>query len=112
MEKNPICPKCHSEHSYNDGVLWVCPECFHEWDPKRMTEEESSQFLDAYGNPLQDGDTVTIIKDLKAGKSVLKSGTKVKNIKLLDEPVNNHDISCKIDGFGAMYLKCSVVKKA
>ena len=110
-----ICPKCNSPYAYPDGFLWNCPECGHEWSPEQASEapaEEGPKFIDANGTPLADGDTVTTIKDLKAGKDTMKLGTKVKNIKLLDDPVNGHDISCKIPGFGAMYLKCSVVKKA
>lgn len=110
-----VCPKCNSPYAYTDGLLWICPECAHEWTLDQASEtplEDTPQFIDANGNPLQDGDTVTTIKDLKAGKDTMKLGTKVKNIKLLDIPVNGHDISCKIPGFGAMYLKCSVVKKA
>lgn len=93
----------------------MCPECFHEWSLEALDEEseqEAPKFLDSNGAQLQDGDSVTVVKDLKAGKSVIKSGTKVRNIRLLDDPVNGHDISCKIDGHGSMYLKCSVVKKA
>ncbi len=109
------CPKCNSPYPYPDGLLWICPECGHEWAPDQASDapsEDAPRFLDANGTPLKDGDTVTTIKDLKAGKDTMKLGTKVKNIKLLDAPVNGHDISCKIPGFGAMYLKCSVVKKA
>jgi protein PhnA len=107
------CPKCNSPYGYPDGQLWICPECFHEWSGNdEVTTDETPQFIDANGNPLQDGDSVTVIKDLKAGKDTIKSGTKVKNIRLLDEPVNGHDISCKVPGHGSMYLKCSVVKKA
>lgn len=108
------CPKCNSPYGYNDGTLWVCPECFHEWNLESNEEETQAEekFLDANGVQLQNGDTVTVIRDLKAGKSTIKSGTKVKNIRLLEDPVNDHDISCKIDGHGSMYLKCSVVKKA
>ena len=114
VEEN-MCPKCNSPYAYPDGLLWICPECAHEWVPDQTPKtpsEDTPRFLDAYGNPLQDGDTVTTIKDLKAGKDTIKLGTRVKNIKLLDSPVNDHDISCKVPGFGAMYLKCSVVKKA
>ncbi|WP_028581213.1 zinc ribbon domain-containing protein YjdM [Desulfogranum japonicum] len=113
-EKN-TCPKCHSPYVYPDGHLWICPECSHEWSADQEAADSSgepAQFVDANGTPLQDGDSVTIIKNLKAGKETIKSGTKVKNIKLLTEPVNGHDISCKIAGHGSMYLKCSVVKKA
>jgi protein PhnA len=88
------------------------PECFHEWNDNEPIQAEAAKFLDANGVELQDGDTVKVIKDLKAGKETIKSGTKVKNIKLLEEPVNDHDISCKIPGVGSLYLKCSVVKKA
>lgn len=107
------CPKCSSPYGYPDANLWVCPECFHEWSLEAATnDEESGKFLDANGNELKDGDSVTTIKDLKAGKGTIKSGTKVKNIRLLDDPVNGHDIACKVDGHGSMFLKCSVVKKA
>lgn len=109
------CPKCSSPYAYPDGQLWICPECAHEWIVNQVDNngpEDSSGFVDANGTELQNGDSVTIIKDLKAGKDTIKSGTKVKNIRLLSEPVNGHDISCKIVGYGPMYLKCSVVKKA
>lgn len=114
-DENQICPKCESPYGYSDGQLWTCPECFHEWtltEATGETEEAAPQFLDVNGVQLQNGDSVTVVKDLKAGGSTIKSGTKVKNIRLLDDPVNGHDISCKIDGMGSMYLKCSVVKKA
>lgn len=113
MENLP-CPKCNSPYGYPDGSLWVCPECFHEWSVSAdaQTEDDNNTFKDVNGNPLQDGDSVTVVKDLKAGKDTIKSGTKVKGIRLLAEPVNGHDISCKIPGHGAVYLKCSVVKKA
>jgi protein PhnA len=113
--ENTLCPKCNSTYAYHDGSLWNCPECFHEWTQDEVitdSSEANSSFIDANGNVLQDGDRVTIIKNLKAGKDTIKTGTKVKNIKLLDEPVNGHDISCKIPGHGSMYLKCSVVKKS
>ena len=106
------CPKCNSPYGYRDGSLWVCPECFHEWTLDVVAEDQAPKFVDVNGVELQNGDSVITAKDLKAGKSTIKSGTKVKNIRLLDEPVNGHDISCKIDGHGAMFLKCSVVKKA
>jgi protein PhnA len=112
-DESQPCPKCESPYGYPDGQLWVCPECFHEWSLEvAVAEDVAPKFLDANGNQLIDGDTVTVIRDLKAGKGTIKSGTKVKSIRLLDEPVNDHDISCKVDGHGAMYLKCSVVKKA
>lgn len=113
MSDSKTCNNCSSPYGYFDGNLWVCPECFHEWtDESSNSTENVEQFLDANGKKLKDGDSVTVIKDLKAGKETIKSGTKVKNIKLLTEPVNGHDISCKIAGIGDLYLKCSVVKKA
>ncbi len=114
-ETSPICPQCESTNSYEDGNVWICAECFHEWTVKVGNKDDSSNvasgFKDANGVPLENGDTVATIKDLKAGKDTLKSGTKVKNIRLLDEPFDGHDIACKIPGHGSMYLKCSVVKK-
>jgi len=111
-----ICPKCSSPYPYSEGQLWICPECFHEWNLTEVSAEndspESQQFVDVNGVPLKNGDSVVVAKDLKVGKSTIKSGTKVKNIRLLDEPVNDHDISCKVDGHGSLYLKCSVVKKS
>jgi protein PhnA len=111
------CPKCNSENIYQDGNLWVCPECSHEWSAlttAAVAEEKpvDTAIRDANGNVLQDGDTVTVIKDLKikGSSDVLKVGTKVKNIKLT-ESADGHDISCKIEGFGSMNLKSSVVKK-
>jgi len=107
----PNCPKCNSEYTYEDGNVFICPECAHEWTENDHTEEEGLVVKDAYGNLLQDGDTVTIIKDLKikGSSSTLKIGTKVKNIKLVE---GDHNIDCKIDGFGAMKLKSEFVKKA
>ena len=109
MSSLPNCPKCNSEYTYEDGVLLVCPECAHEWVPNQETEEEAT-IKDAHGNILNDGDTVTVIKDLKVkgSSSVIKQGTKVKNIRLID---GDHNIDCKIDGFGAMKLKSEFVKK-
>ena len=109
----PNCPKCNSEYTYEDGSLLVCPECAYEWS-QEASNEEASVIKDANGNVLNDGDTVTIIKDLKVkgATSALKQGTKVKNIRLLYDVTDGHDIDCKIDGFGAMKLKSSVVKKA
>jgi protein PhnA len=109
------CPKCSSPYAYPDGHLMICPECSHEWSQEAAVSgspEDSAQFVDVNGVVLENGDTVTVVKDLKAGKDTIKSGTKVKGIRLLDEPVNGHDISCKIPGVGSMYLKCSVVRKA
>lgn len=111
MDQLPNCPKCNSEYTYEDGNLLVCPECAYEWNPEEVAEEEASNVVkDANGNILQDGDTVTVIKDLKIkGTSlVVKVGTKVKNIRLTD---GDHNIDCKIDGIGAMGLKSEFVKK-
>lgn len=112
---NPIpkCKKCNSEFTYEDGTMIICPECTYEW-PKESTEntEESTPIVkDANGNLLQNGDTITVIKDLKIkGTSlVLKVGTKVKNIKLVE---GDHDIDCKVDGIGPMKLKSEFVKKS
>jgi protein PhnA len=111
-DESQTCPKCQSPYGYPDGQLWVCPECFHEWSLDAAAEEEGPKFVDINGAELKDGDSVTVVKDLKAGKSTIKVGSKAKGIRLLDEPVNGHEISCKIDGHGQVYLKCSVVKKA
>jgi protein PhnA len=112
MSKLPNCPKCNSEYTYEDRSLFVCPECAHEWTLNSETENSENQNMitDANGNVLNDGDNVTVIKDLKVkgSSSVLKIGTKVKNIRLVD---GDHDIECKIDGFGAMKLKSEFVKK-
>lgn len=111
MENLPNCPKCNSEYTYEDGNLFVCPECAHEWTQAEADKAaEEGIVRDANGNVLQDGDSVTVIKDLKVkgSSSVVKIGTKVKNIKLVD---GDHDIDCKIDGFGAMSLKSQYVKK-
>lgn len=109
------CPKCSSPYGYQDRTLWVCPECAHEWSlavaASEVAAEVGAKFRDANGVELQDGDTVRVVKDLKVGGDTLKSGTKVKGIRLLDEPVNDHDISCRVEGFGSIYLKCSVVRK-
>ena len=113
MSNLPNCPKCNSEYTYEDGSLFVCPECAHEW-ALTSESEESNVIKDANGNVLNDGDSVTVIKDLKVkgSSSSIKIGTKVKNIRLIPDAADGHDIECKIDGFGAMKLKSSVVKKA
>ncbi len=111
MSDLPNCPQCQSTYTYEDANLFVCPECGHEWSASGdQTGAEDAQIKDANGNLLQDGDTVTVIKDLKVKGSslVVKVGTKVKNIRLVD---GDHDIDCKIDGIGAMKLKSEFVKK-
>ena len=114
MENLPNCPKCNSEYTYEDGTLLVCPECSHEWALGLGAEEDSNIIKDVNGNVLNDGDSVTVIRDLKVkgSSSSIKIGTKVKNIRLIHDSSDGHDIECKIDGFGAMKLKSSVVKKA
>ena len=109
MSNLPNCPKCNSEYTYEDRGLFICPECSHEWNLESVNEDKKI-FKDSNGNILNDGDSVTIIKDLKVkgSSSVIKIGTKVKNIRLVD---GDHDIDCKIDGFGAMKLKSEFVKK-
>jgi protein PhnA len=113
MSSLPKCPKCSSEFTYEDGNMYVCPECAHEWakDAVVETAEQQRVVRDAYGNVLNDGDSVTVIKDLKVkgSSSVVKVGTKVKNIRLVE---GDHDIDCRIDGIGAMQLKSEFVKKA
>src|SRR3990167_3882379 len=112
---NPLlpCPKCNSEYTYQDGALFICPECAHEWASEAEEKPVANNLTvkDAHGNTLQDGDTITLIKDLKVKGSslVVKVGTKVKNIRLVE---GDHNIDCKIDGFGAMKLKSEFVKKA
>ena len=111
MTALPPCPQCQSELTYEDGELFVCPECGHEWPKTAAADaEQKAEIRDAVGNVLADGDTVTVIKDLKVKGSslVVKVGTKVKNIRLVD---GDHDIDCKIDGVGAMGLKSEFVKK-
>jgi len=113
MSALPNCPQCNSAFTYEDGPLYICPECALEWpkDAPAAAAEEIKVWRDANGNELKDGDSVTVIKDLKikGSSSVVKVGTKVKNIRLID---GDHDIDCKIDGIGAMQLKSEFVKKA
>lgn len=113
MSDLPSCPQCNSIYTYEDGNMFVCPECAHEWSQQAVEEaaEDTVVIKDSVGNVLQDGDTVTVIKDLKVkgSSSVVKVGTRVKNIRLVD---GDHDIDCKIDGIGAMKLKSEFVKKA
>jgi len=113
MDNLPKCPECGSEYTYEDRNMYVCPECAHEWAKDTVVEDAENMGVvrDAYGNVLNDGDSVTVIKDLKikGSSSVVKVGTKVKNIRLV---AGDHDIDCKIGGIGAMKLKSEFVKKA
>jgi protein PhnA len=119
MNKNNLCPSCKSENIYADGNLWICPECGHEWSAHATPKSEDvavvddSQIRDSFGNLLQDGDSVTVIKELKikGSSSAVKVGTKVRNIHLVDGH-DGHNIACKIDGIGAINLKSEFVKKA
>lgn len=113
MEEVHACPECQSNYTYQDGALWVCPECGHEWVPGSASENSEEGTLDVNGVPLFDGDSVIIIKDLKVkgSKKAIKQGTKVKSIRLIEDTGDGHDIDCKIDGFGAMKLKSEFVKK-
>ena len=112
MGSLPKCPKCNLEYTYEDGPLYVCPECSQEWAKEAPAESAADKLVvhDAFGNVLQDGDSVTMIKDLKVkgASSSLKVGTKVRNIRLVE---GDHNIDCKIDGFGAMKLKLEFVRK-
>ena len=113
MSALPNCPLCNADLTYQDGSLLICPVCAHEWSAEESDAAEPAArvWKDAHGNVLQDGDTVTLVKDLKikGSSSVVKVGTKVKNIRLID---GDHDIDCKIEGFGPMQLKAEFVKKA
>ncbi len=112
MSEFPPCPKCKSEFVYPSDGLLICPECFHEWNPEDVEQEIGEpKILDANGNELKDGDSVVVIKDLpvKGAPKPIKAGTKVKNIRLTD---GDHNIDCKIEGFGSMALKSEFVRKA
>ena len=111
MSDLPNCPQCNSEYTYEDGTLYICPECAHEWSANSSEADNDELIIkDSNGNLLQDGDTITVIKDLKVkgSSSVVKVGTKVKNIRLVE---GDHDIDCKIIGIGPMKLKSIFVKK-
>ena len=112
MSDTPICPKCSCDYTYQDRDFYVCPECSYEWNPETLEVEKEigPVFKDAGGNILTNGDTVSLIKDLpiKGSNSKIKAGTKVKNIRLVE---GDHNIDCKIDGFGAMMLKSEFVRK-
>lgn len=113
MSDLPSCPKCNSQYAYEDGVMLICPECGHEWNPndKNTAAGNENSVKDANGMVLDNGDSVVVIKDLKVkgSSSVVKVGTKVKNIRLVE---GDHNIDCKIPGIGAMSLKSEFVKKA
>lgn len=112
MTKLPECPSCKSEYTYIDGDMYVCPECANEWSTKAPEDLAVDNIVcDAFGNQLKDGDSITVIKDLKikGSSQVVKVGTKVKSIRIIS---GDHDIDCKIDGVGAMQLKSEFVKKA
>ena len=111
MSDLPNCPECNGEFTYQDGILFICPTCAHEWSSSASAPVDDTAVRDANGNILQSGDSVIVIKDLKVKGSslVVKGGTKVKNIRLVD---GDHDIDCKIDGIGAMQLKSEFVRKA
>ncbi len=120
MQTPSICPKCKEANPYFDGALWICPDCNYEWNPSAAQSESPtdeslslSEITDAFGNRLTDGDSVTVIKDLKikGSSNAVKVGTKVKNIRLVDSN-DGHNISCKVDGFGALNLKSEFVKKS
>ena len=110
MSDLPQCPSCESIYTYIDGLMFVCPECGNEWGTETTQDDQGDVYKDANGNVLQDGDSVSVIKDLKVkgSSAVVKVGTKVKNIRLVD---GDHDIDCKIDGIGPMKLKSQFVKK-
>ena len=113
MSEAVVCPKCGSDYTYENGAVWAWTQCFHEWNPAESdsaTTDNSGKVLDSNGNELQNGDSVIVIKDLpvKGAPKPIKAGTKVKNIRLVE---GDHDIDCKIEGFGAMQLKSAFVKK-
>lgn len=113
MQDLPNCPKCGSEYTYKDGQLFICPECAHEWSQDQELEEEDKLIIrDAHGNILNEGDSVTVVKDIKVkgAPNAIKAGTKIKGIRLI-EPVNGHNLDVNIKGFGAMLLKSELVKK-
>ena len=115
MSEPTQCPKCEYDYPYPEGDMWICPDCQYQWNEQILAEQaaKASEILDANGNPLESGDTVTVIKDLKikGSSQSVKVGTKVKNIRLIPDAADGHDIACKIDGIGAMNLKSIYVKK-
>ena len=112
MTDLPKCPSCGENYTYKVGHIYVCPICFHEWyDKEEEVVEKAKVTRDAVGNILEDGDNASVVKDLKLGSETIKQGAKVTNIKILENPVNGHDIDAKVEGFGSLYLKSSVIKK-
>ncbi len=108
----PICPKCGGEYTYEEGHLYICPMCFYEWtEESARAEAEAAILRDVNGNPIEEGDSATIVRDLRIGSDTIKQGTRVRNIRILDSPVDGHDIEGRVDGFGSLYLKSSVIKK-
>lgn len=106
------CPMCGETYTYQEGHLYICPMWFYEWADKSQREAEEAEIIrDSNGNILENGNDVIVIRDLKLGKATIKQGTKAKNIQILDEEYNGHDIQGRVDGFGVVYLKSSVVKK-
>lgn len=115
IRETPPCPQCSCEYTYEMRPLVICPECAHEWSPEEAAADaEATLIKDSVGNVLSNGDDVTVIKTLKVkgAQQPIKSGTKVRNIRLIQAATDGHDIDCRIDGFGAMKLKSSVVRKA
>lgn len=106
-----ICPKCKENYSYQEGHLYICPMCFHEWtEEDYIRQQEAMTLRDVNGNVIEDGSDASIAMDLKLGSQTIKQGTRVKNIKILDEDHDGHDIQGKIDQVGTIYLKSSVIK--
>ena len=114
MDKELNCPKCSYEYPYDDGEYWICPDCQHQWNPAEVTIVSIPEIKDAHGTVLNDGDSVVVIKDLKVkgASGSVKVGTKVKNIRLIHDSSDGHDIACKVEGFGQMNLKSEFVKKS
>ena len=110
MTNLPKCPACGEDFTYQDGHMYVCPICFHEWSDEETVVEEEKKIRDAVGNIIENGAKATIIKDLKMGSEVVKQGSKVTNVRILDEEVNGPDLDGTVEGFGSLYLKSSVIK--
>lgn len=114
MEEITQCPKCKGEYVYFDGVnLYICPECHFEFTKEEYIKNQEEKIVkDANGNPIEDGDTLVVIQDIKLDKTnVIKQGTKAKNVRVLEEPVNGHELECSIDGMGRIYILAKYVKK-